>query len=42
MKCSEDAALLKRLAENDRIYDFLAGLNIEFNAVRVQIPRKED
>ncbi|XP_073148285.1 uncharacterized protein [Henckelia pumila] len=42
MKCSDDAALLKRLVEKDRIYDFLAGLNIEFDAVRVQILGKED
>ncbi|XP_020249452.1 uncharacterized protein LOC109826836 isoform X2 [Asparagus officinalis] len=42
MKCGEDAVLLKRLVEKDRIYDFLAGLNIEFDAVRVQILGKED
>ncbi|KAK8336802.1 hypothetical protein V6Z12_A09G144400 [Gossypium hirsutum] len=42
MKCSEDVALLKRFVENDRIYDFLAGLNVEFDAVRVQILGKEE
>jgi len=42
MKCSEDAALLKRFVEKDRIYDFLAGLNVEFDAVRVQILGKEE
>ena len=42
MKCSEDAALLKRFVEKDRIYDFLAGLNMEFEAVRVPILGKED
>lgn len=42
MKCSEDATLLKRFVEKDIIYDFLAGLNIEFDAVRVQILGKED
>ncbi|XP_052190500.1 uncharacterized protein LOC127800107 isoform X2 [Diospyros lotus] len=42
MKCSEDAALHKRFVEKERIYDFLAGLNIEFDTVRVQILGKED
>ena len=40
--CSEDAVLLKRFVEKGRIYEFLAGLNIEFDAVRVQILGKED
>ena len=35
MKCSDDASLLKRFVENDRIYDFLIGLNMEFNHVQV-------
>ncbi|KAJ8752056.1 hypothetical protein K2173_001083 [Erythroxylum novogranatense] len=34
MTCSEDASILKRFVERDRIYDFLAGLNLEFDAVR--------
>lgn len=34
--------MFKRFVEKDRIYDFLAGLNIEFDAVRVQILGKED
>jgi hypothetical protein len=42
MSCSSDAAVLKRVMEKDRIYDFLAGLNVEFDAVRVQILGKED
>ena len=42
MTCSEDAALLKRFVEKDRIYEFLAGLNIVFDAMRVQILGKED
>lgn len=42
MKCSDDASLLKRFVENDRIYDFLIGLNMEFNHVQVQILGKED
>jgi len=42
MKCSEDAALHKRFVEKERTYDFLASLNIDFDAVRVQILSKED
>lgn len=42
MKRSEDAALHKRCLENERMYNFLAGLNIEFDAIRVQILGKED
>ena len=42
MKCSEDATLHKRFVENERTDDFLAGLNIEFDAVRIQILGKED
>ncbi|TXG48772.1 hypothetical protein EZV62_024647 [Acer yangbiense] len=37
MKCSDDAVVLKRFVEKDRIYTFLAGLNAEFDAVRVQV-----
>ena len=42
MKCSEDIALQRRFVENERIYDFLAGLNLEFDPVRVQILGKDD
>ena len=42
MTCSEDLALLKRFVEKDRIYEFLVGLNIQFDVVRVQILGKED
>ena len=42
MKCSEDVALHKRFVEKEQIYDLLAGLNSEFDAVRVQILGKED
>lgn len=34
MKCSEDSAILKQFIERDRVYDFLAGLNAEFDQVR--------
>ena len=42
MRCVTDDAILRRFLDKDRIYDFLAGLNIEFDAVRVQILGKED
>ncbi|PON86222.1 hypothetical protein TorRG33x02_179410 [Trema orientale] len=42
MKCQDDAALLKRYLENDRIYSFLASLNAEFDPVRVQVLGKEN
>ena len=42
MRCSTDIAILKRFMEKDRIYDFLADLNVEYDAVRVQILGKED
>ena len=42
MKCPEDAAILKSFIEKDRVYDFLAGLNPEFDQVRVQILGKEE
>ena len=41
MKCSEDTALQRRFVEKERIYDFLAGLNLEFDPVRVQILGKD-
>ena len=40
-KCTEDAALLKRYKEKDRIYKFLTGLNNEFDPVRIQVLGKE-
>lgn len=41
MKCPEDAAILRSFIEKDRVYDFLAGLNPEFDHVRIQILGKE-
>ena len=35
MKFNEDAAIQKMFVENERTYDFLAGLNLEFDAMRV-------
>ena len=42
MKCNDDVAIQKQFVEKERIYDFLAGLNLEFDVVRVQILGKED
>lgn len=42
MQCSVDAAILKKFIEADRVYEFLAGLNPEFDLVRVQIIGKEE
>ncbi|GAV92026.1 LOW QUALITY PROTEIN: hypothetical protein CFOL_v3_35410, partial [Cephalotus follicularis] len=41
MKCPKDAATLKIFIE-ERVYDFLAGLNPEFDQVTIQILRKEE
>jgi hypothetical protein len=41
MQCSEDAVILKNYVERERIFEFLAGLNIEFDQMRVQILGKE-
>jgi hypothetical protein len=41
MQCSDDVVILKKNMEIERIFEFLAGLNIEFDQVRVQILGKE-
>ncbi|GAV70798.1 UBN2_3 domain-containing protein, partial [Cephalotus follicularis] len=42
MMSPEDAATLKIFIEKDRVYDFLAGLNPEFDQDRIQILEKEE
>jgi len=42
MSCKDDAVILKRFIEKERIYDFLAGLNAKFDSVRMQNLGKED
>ncbi|RVW58406.1 hypothetical protein CK203_114378 [Vitis vinifera] len=37
MMCSEDAALLKRFVEKERIFEFLASLNVEYDHKRSQV-----
>lgn len=34
-KCPEDATILKHFIKKDRVYDFLAGFNSEFNLVKI-------
>lgn len=41
MKCSEDAAIMLKFVERERVYEFLAGLNIEYDQVHVQIFGKD-
>nr|XP_048321070.1 uncharacterized protein LOC112492768 [Ziziphus jujuba var. spinosa] len=41
MKCHEDAVSLKNFIEKDRVYDFLVGLNPEFDQVRIQTIGKD-
>jgi hypothetical protein len=41
-KCPENAAVLKDFIEQDRVYDFLVGLNSKFDQVRIQILGKQE
>ncbi|KAI5430357.1 hypothetical protein KIW84_034803 [Lathyrus oleraceus] len=41
MECSKDTATLNTVVERDKIFDFLASLNAEFDPIRVQILGKE-
>ena len=41
-KCLEDFVVLKDFIEQDRVYDFLVGLNPEFDQVRIQILSKQE
>lgn len=40
-RCLKNEPILKNYIENNRVYDFLVSLNIEFDQVRVQIFIKE-
>ena len=42
MKCNEDAAMMLKFVERERIFDFFAGLNVEYDQVKVQVVGKED
>lgn len=39
--CAVDASQIKKMIEEERIYEFLGGLNSEYDPVRVQIFGKE-
>ncbi|PIM99843.1 RNA-directed DNA polymerase [Handroanthus impetiginosus] len=41
MECNKDAATLTSFVERDRIFEFLSGLNSEYDPIRVQILGKE-
>lgn len=41
MKCSQDAAMLLKLVERERIFEFFVGLIVEFVQVQVQVLGKE-
>ena len=41
-KYPKDVAALKDFIEQDRVYDFLVGLNPEFDQVRIQILSKQE
>ena len=42
MMCSEDVALLKRFVEKERIFEFLASLNVEYDHKRSQVLGRDD
>ena len=39
--CPNDVATFKKLIEQDRVYDFLVGINNDFDQARIQILGKE-
>ncbi len=41
MKCGEDAVMLQKFVEGERIFEFLASLNLDFDQIRVQVLGKE-
>lgn len=41
IECTTDATKLREYIEQDRVHDFLVGLNYDFDHVRVQILGKE-
>ena len=40
-KCTQDAIDFQKLVEDERIYEFLGGLQAEYDQVRVQILGKD-
>ena len=42
MMCSEDAALLKRFVEKEKIFKFIPGLNVEYDQKQSQVLGKDE
>ena len=42
MMCNEDATLLKRFVEKERIFEFLVGLNVEYDQKRSQVLGRDE
>ena len=42
MMCSEDAALLKRFVEKEKIFKFIPGLNMEYDQKQSQVLGKDE
>ena len=40
-KCTGDASVLKEIIEHDRVYNFLVGMNSEFDQIKIQILEKQ-
>ncbi|KAL0410896.1 UNVERIFIED_CONTAM: hypothetical protein Slati_3679300 [Sesamum latifolium] len=41
MKCTNDAVMLKNFVEKDRIFEFIADLNAEFDQIHIQLLGRE-
>ncbi|KAL0406119.1 UNVERIFIED_CONTAM: hypothetical protein Slati_3925800 [Sesamum latifolium] len=41
MKCTDNVVMLKDFVEKDRIFEFIAGLNAEFDQIHIQILGRE-
>ena len=41
IECSKDATMLQKFVEREMIFEFLIGLNVEFDQVRVSVLGKE-
>ena len=42
MKCNKDTTMMLKFVKRERIFDFLTGLNVEYDKVKVQVLGKED
>lgn len=37
MKCFGDVTTIQRMTDKERVFDFLVGLNVEFDQIKVQV-----